>query len=346
MKAETSPLIVGVPGLRLSASEFEVLDRVRPAGIILFARNVASADQVRDLVASFGELEKRPFVAVDLEGGLVNRLSALWGDLPSPSAAASCGRRAVRDLGEAAGASCRALGIHLDLAPVVDLDRPEGLIPLQGRCFGADPDRVAALARVFNEGLAAWGVAGCLKHFPGLGPVAVDTHDQLPTLAGPDSEEHLAVFAALSEDIPLVMIGHVVVPEVGGMDRPASLSPRAVERAARLPGSPVVISDDLEMGALSGMGSLPDLVVEALRARNHGVLVCKAFDQLPAIVAAIEGAVEEDPSLGARLAVTTSRLGTFARDLLRNAAAVPVPPDETVAQLWERARQSTTPTRP
>ena len=83
--------------------------------------------------------------------------------------------------------------------------------------------------------------------------------------------------------------------QCGDADRPASLSRRAVELAARLPGSPVVLSDDLEMGALSRMGSLPELVVEALRARNHGVLVCKAFDQLPAIMAMIEEAVERRP---------------------------------------------------
>ncbi len=336
----TSPLIVGVPGLQLTESEFAILENVRPAGIILFSRNIATAEQTRELVASFKELEPRPFVAVDLEGGQVNRLCTLWGDLPSPSAAARAGRRAVRELGEAAGASCRALGIHLDLAPVVDLDRPEGLIPLQGRCFGHDPERVATLARVFNDGLAAWGVAGCLKHFPGLGSVVADTHEELPTLAGDNHEEHMAVFSALSREIPLVMVGHAIAPAVGDADRPASLSRRAVDRAVHLPGSPVILSDDLEMGALSGMGSLPDLVVEALRARNHGVLVCKAFDQLPAIMALIDEASEADSTFAARLAETTSRLGTLARDLLRNAAAVPVPLDETVAQFWERARRS------
>lgn len=340
MTTDISPLIVGVPGLRLSGSEFEVLEQVHPAGVILFSRNIDSADQVRELVGSFRELEHRVFVAVDLEGGVVNRLAGLWGDLPSPSAAAAAGRRAVRDLGEAAGASCRALGIHLDLAPVVDLDRPEGLIPLQGRCFSADPDRVTTLARVFNEGLSAWGVAGCLKHFPGLGSVVSDTHHELPTLTAHDSLAHMAVFSDLSAEIPLVMMGHVIAPEVGGVDRPASLSRNAVDHAARLPGSPVVVSDDLEMGALSGMGSLPDLVIEALRARNHGVLVCKSFDQLPAIVASIDEAMELDSRFKTRLTETTSRLGTFSRDLLRNAAAVPVPTDDTVAQLWERARRS------
>ena len=85
MTTEVLPLIVGIPGTTLDPSELAVLDAVRPAGIILFARNVSSATQVRSLVAGFEDLEPRPFVAVDLEGGLVNRLSSLWGELPSPA---------------------------------------------------------------------------------------------------------------------------------------------------------------------------------------------------------------------------------------------------------------------
>ena len=183
-------------------------------------------------------------------------------------------------------------------------------------------------------------MAGCLKHFPGLGAVAVDTHEELPIADPDDQDRQIEVFASLTEEIPIVMMAHVIAPALGDADRPASLAPRAVARAASLPGSPVVLSDDLEMGALSGLGDLPELVVDALRARNHGVLVCKAFDRLPAIMDEIEEAVSVDPGLKARLVETTSRLGTLARDLLRNAAAVPVPPDETVAQLWERARRS------
>ena len=135
--------------------------------MILFQRNIESAGQVRELVSQLVELDPRPFVAVDLEGGMVNRLRPIWGELPSAAAAAAAGRRAVSALGEAAGAACRSLGIHLDLAPVVDLDRPHALMAQQGRCFSADPERVAVLARVFNQGLATWGVRGCLKHFPG-----------------------------------------------------------------------------------------------------------------------------------------------------------------------------------
>jgi beta-N-acetylhexosaminidase len=338
--AECLPLVVGVPGLELDPEQFGVLERVQPAGVILFGRNIASAAQVRDLIAACVELDPRPFVAIDLEGGAVNRLQPIWGELPSPSEAAASGRKAVRALGEAAGAACRSLGVHLDLAPVVDLHRPHGSVATQGRCLAEDPERVAVLARIFNEGLAAWGVRGCLKHFPGLGEVRVDTHEELPTLdiAGPELERHLEVFGELSEEIPMVMVGHVVVPALGDAHRPASLSPAVVRRASQLPGSPIVVSDDIEMGALAGCGDLPELVESALAARNHGVLVCKAFDRLPEIAAHLNDRMATDSSLGTRLLEMAACMGTLRRDLLQHAAAIPAPDDRTVEQLWQRAR--------
>jgi len=337
----SSPLIVGVPGLEISGKEREILDRVRPAGIILFSHNVESADQVRELVASLRDMDPRPFVSVDLEGGAVNRLTALWGELPSPSKAASAGLKAVEALGDAAGAACRALGIHLDFAPVIDLERPNGLIARQGRTLSPSAEHSATLARAFAENMAPWAVSGCIKHFPGLGAIEMDTHEGLPTLDGfvEDLDEHVGVFAAVSYDIPIVMVGHVVAAFLGENEKPASLSRQIVQLALDLPGRPVVLSDDLEMGALKGLGDLPELVVTALWARNHGVLVCKAFDQLEAIADRLRQEIEVDPGFADILDEGCARLGTMARDLCRQAAAVPVPDDATVAQLWEKARK-------
>jgi beta-N-acetylhexosaminidase len=335
------PLVVGIPGSRLSDAERDVLERVQPAGVILFKRNIVSADQTRALIKQLHDLETPPFVAIDLEGGVVNRLSCLWGDLPTPAAAAKAGRRAVRALGEAAGAACRSLGIHLDLAPVVDLECPGGCLGGQGRCFSDDPERVVVLARLFNEGLAAWGVAGCSKHFPGLGPIPTDTHEELPVLdpgeAGLASQ--LGVFEALGPDFPAVMMAHVVVPGLGDAERPASLSRTVVEKAAALPGAPVVLSDDLEMGALDGWGDLPERVAAAVEARNHGVLVCKAFDRLEAITEHLNELTTVDSKISTRIAEMAARMGTLRTELHTRAAAVPAPDDTTVAQLWEHARK-------
>jgi beta-N-acetylhexosaminidase len=292
-------------------------------------------------VSALDDLDPRPFVTADLEGGMVNRLAAMWGDLPAPAEAARAGRKAVRALGQAAGAACRNLGIQLDLAPVVDLDCPGGCLGGQDRCFGADPDRVVALAQVFNEGIEAWGVSGCAKHFPGLGPVPADTHEELPVLevSTEEAQRQLSVFSELGTTYPVVMVAHVVAPELGDAERPASLSRTVVEHAANLPGSPVVLADDLEMGALDDWGSLPERVVTAIHARNHGILICNACDRIEEIADHLERAASGDTTLGPRLMEMTARMGTLARDLHQKAAAVPAPDDETVAQLWEQARK-------
>ncbi len=341
MKAENRPLVVGLEGTSLGSGELEILALVKPAGVILFGRNVASPDQVRELARQLQELEPQPFVCVDLEGGLVNRLEPLWGRLPSPARAAAKGRRGVRALGEAAGAACRALGIHIDLAPVVDLTCEGCLVAGQERTVSADPDRTAVLGGVFAEGLASWCVGGCLKHFPGLGAVDVDTHLELPILAldAAGMAPHLRAFEALSQQVPLVMTAHVIVPALGDSDTPASLSATVVKRAAALPGNPVVLSDDLEMGALERFGDLPDRVVAALRARNHGALVCKSFRRLMEIADRLDEEWEVDTRFRARVDDVAARLGTLGRDVIRAAASVPAPDDDTVAQLWEMARR-------
>ncbi len=342
---ESMPLIVGLPGPVLESEHREVLDRVRPCGVILFARNIETAAQTRELVEAVREIEPQPFLSIDLEGGVVNRLAGLWGDLPSAAEAAAGGRRAVRALGEAAGAACRLLGVQLDLAPVVDLHCPDGCLGLQKRCFSDDPQRVHVLAELFHEGLVSWGVSGCIKHFPGLGPVPADSHHELAALDLDDDAlaSQLAVFEALSPQVPAVMMGHVLVPSFGDSERPASLSRAAVERAANLPGAPVVLSDDLEMGALDQYGDLPDRVEAAVAAHNHGVLVCSAFYRLDDITHHLTELAQHDSSLISRLTAMAARMGTLRTELCQRTAAVPAPDEETVVQLWEQAREEAAP---
>jgi beta-N-acetylhexosaminidase len=340
-RLETSPLIVGLPGPVLGDGQRRILEETRPAGVILFARNIVDAEQTRTLVDDLGELEPRPFVCVDLEGGAVNRMEAIWGPLPSPSHCAAVGPDSVEELGGAAGAACRALGIQLDLAPVVDLFRAKGLIGRQQRALSRDPHRAAELARRFVKGLRRWGVDGCLKHFPGLGGVVEDTHHTLPVLdtTSPEMDRHLEVFATLSHEVPLVMVGHVITPLLGESSRPSSLSRSVVRLAADLPGNPVVITDDLEMGAMSEQGDLPAMVIQALRAEAHGVLVCHAFDRIPEIVAAIGTEAAEDSAFAGRLEAGSVRLSTMRRELCRRCGAVPAPGDDAVQQMWAELRR-------
>lgn len=340
MTDQPLPLIVGIPGPELLEDQRRVLERVRPQGIILFARNIRTAPQLRDLVGSLRELDPEPLLAVDLEGGAVNRLTPLWGTLPSPATAASVGRRAVAALGEAAGTAARAAGIQLVLAPVVDLATENGLLARQQRCLAAEPDRVVALGEVFLEKLRDWGVAGCLKHYPGLGAAVEDSHEVLPSieLDADAMASHLAPFTELAGAAPAVMVAHVRTPALGDGEHPASLDPRIIDGAAQLPTGPVVLTDDLDMKATAAFGSLEETVIEALHAGAHGVLACRSWDALPELAAGVRDAAEHDPTLGTRLRQAATRLGTLAQQLRRDAEALPTADDDAVAAAWDRAR--------
>ena len=184
-------------------------------------------------------------------------------------------------------------------------------------------------------------MTGCSKHFPGLGWVPADTHVDLPVLDLAEAElaRQISVFEMLGPVFPAVMMAHVVVPGLGDGERPASLSRTVVEMAASLPGSPVVLSDDIEMGALDEWGDLPERVALALAARNHGVLVCKAFDRLDDIVEHLNELAATDSTISSRVTEMAARMGTFRNEVCQKAAAVPAPDDATVAQLWEQARR-------
>ncbi|NOZ78864.1 MAG: glycoside hydrolase family 3 protein, partial [Acidobacteria bacterium] len=247
---------------------------------------------------------------------------------------------AVRALGAAAGAACRALGIHLDLAPVVDLETGGGLLARQQRCLDEEPGRVVELANAFADGLETWQVSGCLKHFPGLGAVPVDTHQSLPELdpGANEIKRHISPFEELAGRIPMVMVAHAITPALGDGARPASLDPGVIERAASLDGTPVIVSDDLEMGAVAGLGDLAELTIAAFDARNHGVIISRSFDQLETVANRLAQRAAADQRFASRLERATARMGTLRRQLVRKLAAVPEPSDETVSQLWDAAR--------
>lgn len=303
-------LACGIAGPVLGAEERELLTALRPGGVVLFSRNVVDREQVADLVADIHGLPGRPYVAVDLEGGRVNRFRALVGELPSAASAAAAGSDAVAALGRAAGAVCASLSIDVDFAPVVDVACPGGWLAREQRCFGAGPAEVAVNAALFLEALESYGVAGCLKHFPGLGSGGVDSHASLPVLADSVGAE-AAVFARLTRESRAVMVAHALAPSLGEGHAPATLAPRVVARLGERCGP--VIADDLEMGALAAYGSLAERAAAALAAGCHQVLVCNALDVRAAVVEHIEAWRGREPRLAQALEAGRLRLSGFAR---------------------------------
>lgn len=304
-------LVCGVAGPELDAAERALLQGLRPGGIVLFARNVVDRPQLIALTAELLALPSRPYLAVDLEGGRVNRLEPLVGQLPSAANAASAGLSAVRALAEAAAAACAHFGIGVDFAPVVDVARPGGWLGGEERCLGTTERAVRGAAAAYLEGLESFGVCGCLKHYPGLGSGAVDSHRELPLLDDCAAAE-AGLFHALLAPGRAVMVAHALAPALGEAACPASLSRTVVDRLRRLAGGPL-IADDLEMGALSAYGSIPERAAAALGAGCDQVLVCNALDARAGVVSHVEAAARRDPVLAAGLRASEARVTGFGR---------------------------------
>ncbi len=324
-------LVCGVAGRELEAGERALLEELRPGGVIVFARNVSGPEQLRELTAALRALPSRPFLAVDLEGGRVNRLEALVGPLPAAAVAARAGAEAVRAVGEAAGAACAHFGIGVDFAPVVDVARPEGWLGGEARCLGATEEEVRRAAACFLEGLESFGVCGCLKHYPGLGSGAVDSHRELPVLDDAVRTES-AVFDALAAPARAVMVAHALAPALGEAACPASLSRTVVRRLLRRCPGPV-IADDLEMGALGRFGTIAERAAAALGAGCDQVLVCNAMEARADVASHVARAAERDLAVAAGLRAAAARVAGFGRGALREVAW------ERVLRLADRARE-------
>ena len=222
-------LIVGFDGTEISPRLRSLLTRLQPAGVILFARNIASGEQTHRLLRECQScVSTRLFMCVDMEGGRVDRFRNVTG--PAPSAAdvfATGNRRLYRKHGKIIGESCRALGFNTDFAPVVDLAFAASRNVMSSRSVSADPKDTIAYAREFLAGLRSAGVLGTIKHFPGLGEANLDTHHELPSVNKSWKklwDADMAPYRALRRESPLILVGHAAYPAVTRNPTPASLS--------------------------------------------------------------------------------------------------------------------------
>ena len=295
-------LVIGLPGERLSPETSAWLDEISPGGVILFdydlpsggakPRNISSPDQLGALIADLQTQAPIPyFVAIDAEGGIVNRLKPKYGfgvELPSHQALGAGSAQATRDAAAGMAAQLRDLGINWNLAPVVDvnLDPESPAIGALGRSFGDDPDSVSAHAAAFAEAHAAAGVIATLKHFPGHGSAAGDTHLGVTDVT--DSyvrEMELTPYQALIEDGygGTVMTAHIVNRELDAQGRPATLSAPIVTEILReeLGFGGVVLSDDMQMGAIVEQYSIERAAVESIKAGVDVILIANQLSDDP-----------------------------------------------------------------
>jgi len=282
-------LVVGLGGTELTGLERAWLKLVRPGGVILFKRNIADAAQARALLDA-ATVPGAPHAVrcVDVEGGTVNRLRDALAPLPSAQAVGAAMRSLrkpalAHEFGELIARAVKAFGFNTTLAPVVDLALPEAAEVLGSRPPGANAHEVIEFARAFLAGLAARGVVGCGKHFPGLGGATGDTHFVTPEIERTWKQiwsEDLVPYRELHAAMPMVMMNHAAYPATTGGNRPASASDFWITKTLRkrIGYRGIILSDDLEMGGILKFMPVDEAAVAAIRAGSDLLEICHSAE--------------------------------------------------------------------
>lgn len=288
------PVMLDIAGLVLTEDDIRRIRHPLTGGVILFARNYIDRAQLCALTTSIHAVRPGVLIAVDHEGGRVQRfrtdgfthlppmrtLGRLW-DVDAEAAA-----RTATAVGYVLAAELRACGVDLSFTPVLDLDYG-GSSVIGDRAFHREPRAVAQLAKSLNYGLALAGMANCGKHFPGHGYVAADSHVAMPvderTLEQILQQDAMP-YAWLDMSLSAVMPAHVVYPQV---DRqPAGFSSRWLSiLRGQIGFQGVIFSDDLSMEGASVAGNVTDAACAALRAGCDMVLVCNSPDKADCLLA-------------------------------------------------------------
>jgi len=284
-------IMTGVPGKELDAETGRLFRRVQPGAYILFGRNIESATQLRKLIDDLRDLsEIEPIITIDQEGGRVSRLRLIGNEPPNAQQL-----RDKNDIdliwrhGNITGRLLRLFGFNLDLCPVLDIsfdDDAEN--SLHGRCYGTTVEQVVGNASAFNEAMREQGIMSCGKHFPGYSAATSDAHYQIPRIDRTREEldqNELAVFRQFIDDIDSIMICHGWYPCFESKPTPASVSRRIVTELLRneFGFDRLVMTDDLDMGAILTGYRLDDTIRLCLEAGNDIVMLCHRVPEVETV---------------------------------------------------------------
>jgi beta-N-acetylhexosaminidase len=296
--------MLDLEGLSLTRDERKLLKAPAVGGVILFARNVESAYQVRTLCEAIRRERPGLLIAVDQEGGRVQRIKEGVTRLPPMAAlgkryqsAPADGVALAKDTGWLLGLEMSACGIDVTFAPVLDIDGGVSSV-IGDRSFGTDPEQVSALGQAFIYGLHEAGMAAIGKHFPGHGSVAEDSHLALPIDERPldaIKQHDLIPFAHLVSDLDGIMPAHVIYPAFD--HRPAGFSPSWLGMLRESLGfKGCIFSDDLSMAGAQVAGDPAARAQAALRAGCDMLLVCNDREAALDVVAACRGLTARRPA--------------------------------------------------
>jgi beta-N-acetylhexosaminidase len=291
-------VMLDLAGVQLSAEEKERLRHPAAGGVILFARNFESPGQLRALTAEVRSQRPGVLIAVDHEGGRVQRFHEGFTRIPPMrmlgqrwEADAGQARALAESIGYVIAVELRAHGVDFSFAPVLDVDFGSSSV-IGDRAFSGEPAVIAALAGAFVAGLSAGGAASVGKHFPGHGYVKADSHVDVPmdtrSLAEIEATDLYPYRDLIARGLSAVMPAHVIYPTVDS--KPAGFSRiwlRDILRG-RMKFDGMIFSDDLSMEGASGAGGPADRAIAAVEAGCDMVLVCNAPDAAGEVLEALK----------------------------------------------------------
>lgn len=277
------------PSARLLARQVR---RGQVGGVFFVAQNIGTRDEVKGLISLFSNGPGRPLIAIDHEGGVVQRLRKRHGFthlLHARTVAATLTLDKARRDYARAGHELAAFGFNLNLGPVLDFDDPENAaIGRPKRSYGTEPDRIAAYGEAFVAGFAEAGVHCVAKHFPGHGHSADDSHHGVADISARWTEAELEPFSRLfaSAHCPaMVMVGHLRLDQIAPDGRPATVSAPIVTGLlrGRLGYQGVVMTDDIDMDAVGHLMSRQDAFVQAIAAGADLIMIKNLFGYDPLV---------------------------------------------------------------
>jgi beta-N-acetylhexosaminidase len=281
-------IMCGVPGKELDAASAEMFRRVQPGAFILFGRNIESAPQLRKLIDDLRDLSSiEPIITIDQEGGRVSRLRLIGSEPPNAQQLRDKDDlNLIRRHGDITARLLRVFGFNLDLCPVLDISFDDNADnSLKGRCYGKTVEQVVRNAGAFNDAMRNQGIASCGKHFPGYTCAKSDAHFELPRIDRTREEldqNELAVFRQFIDRIDSMMICHGWYPCLEKEKTPASLSRRIITDLLRneYGFDGLVMTDDLDMGAILNGYDLQDTIRLAISAGNDLVMICHRIPEI------------------------------------------------------------------
>jgi beta-N-acetylhexosaminidase len=281
-------IMTGVPGKALDRATARLFRKVQPGGFILFGRNIESAGQLRKLIDDLRDLsEAEPIITIDQEGGRVSRLRLIGNEPPNAQQLRDKDDvELIRRHGDITGRLLRLFGFNLDLCPVLDISFDDNADnSLRGRCYGKNVDQVVRNAGAFNEAMRGQGMASCGKHFPGYSAAKSDAHYQLPRIDRTREQldqNELAVFREFVDDVDSMMICHGWYPCFESKKTPATLSRRIITDLLRkeLGFEGLIMTDDLDMGAILTGYQLEDTIRLVVAAGNDLAMICHRIPEI------------------------------------------------------------------